>query len=502
MLVSLKTFLCAVLLSFLCSTAAFAVCKTGEPEFNQTYRGSSVDATSQDLDDYARIHVDAEDPACAAGAMYALRNKLESSLSSGSQPLAFQRWLDGYNVALIFAAAQRLGALGWATKELEQQLDGVEQRYQVVGDPAGQCSNEGMNTCIDDHAGAAAAYAWMAANKYRRMESSTAVTAMKNLAIQYIRRTLTESCFHNPAAFASGNKMVVCNGQASELASGASVTMSVNHGGQKIPYGFGLMTSISSAILGLKAAGTNYRIPGGATNGYQKEIAIALFQEAQRHVDSGSNFKNDCASPHRTNTNTPWDFPILMNRPCGGEPNSNPYHPNMYRLKEFYVQQFGTTSIPTLGTYRSDNFNANLFNTAFFGYGRKVTYGTHGYEWVVSTPEWMPFDNHDPIGYFEGISPTGVAQGWACDKDTAVLKGNGRIKVDLYDQFDVKYEGWADAGSEAAVNNQCAGVGTAHRFWIQLPASSKGRTIRAYGLDYTWFGTTLLPCLQSPKCSW
>jgi hypothetical protein len=177
----------------------------------------------------------------------------------------------------------------------------------------------------------------------------------------------------------------------------------------------------------------------------------------------------------------------------------------MYRLKEFFDSQVG--SPPTIGTYASNVFDPWLFDlnesssdaVAFFGWGRYVTYGTHGYKWAATAPKLMPYDNYNPTaGYLEQISSSGVAQGWTCDWDLVT----GRIQVDFYDPYGNKVaSGWANSGSEAAINTECHG-GTAHRFWVQLPSSSRGMSIRAYGLDYTWFGFTQLPCLQSPSCSW
>ena len=58
----------------------------------------------------------------------------------------------------------------------------------------------------------------------------------------------------------------------------------------------------------------------------------------------------------------------------------------------------------------------------------------------------------------------------------------------------------ADSFSESAIKTECHG-GDYHRFWIQLPSWTKGQTITAYGLDYTWFGNLKLYCLTG-DCTW
>ena len=62
----------------------------------------------------------------------------------------------------------------------------------------------------------------------------------------------------------------------------------------------------------------------------------------------------------------------------------------------------------------------------------------------------------------------------------------------------------ANLGSEAAVNTQCRG-GSAHRFQVTLPASTRGQVIKAYALDSTWKGFALVPsysCSNAPNCTW
>lgn len=482
-----RLIICAVAVSLFTGGTASAACRTLDPAFSSSWRGTSGTDINQDLNDYARIHVDGESSSCAELAAQQLINKINNSMASSS---GYRRWLDGYNVALLFAAAQRIGANGFGRQELDTALRAVEGRYAVV--PNGTCSNENLDTCMDDSTAAAAAYAWIAAYKHRRGHPSSEVTAKKNLAIQYIRKSMTDVCLHAVDRFINSDRTVLCNGTVDDLRTGAAIAMSVNHAQQKPPYGFGLMTGVASAILGLDAASSSYTFTAD-----EREIANALVDEARDHISDPSDFRSDCAEPQKVNGVWQWPFPWVG---CGGRPGGDIYKPNMYALSAFYSKYIGT--VFSAHPYMSNSFDQNLFargtgDNGFFSFGRYVAYGTHGDKWVRSTPEYMPYDRYDPIGYLEAVDANGVARGWACDPD----KAKGRVRIEIIDNLNGKTAGWAELPSESAINNQCTG-GTLHRFAIQLPSSSQGRTFRAWAYDFTWFGRPELPCLQNPGCTW
>ena len=504
-----------VMLSCFLAAAVHARCVVYDPNppFTTSYGGDSLGGVSQDFNDYGRILYDADNPACAEAALYALNAKLLNSLQ---YPHAFRRWLDGYNVTLIFAAAHRLGANGWANRDLDNYL--VDPGYQYGGGVAGRYSptpdagfgepspcDHQINTCMDDYAGTASGYAWIAAYQYRRGRSADPFATN---ARAYIHSSMMEVCIHDPVAWASGPQFNLCNGHVTELSTGPSVTMNFNHGQEMPSYGFGLMTSIASAVEGLEAAGQSY---GWQVN--EPQIAIALFEQIERHVSYNSSFTNDCPQP-TYNLDGSWNLNTLVG--CGGPDN---YHPNMYALNGFYRRQgFGVPQVP--GTYYQSNlfwpglFLLNPTSNDFFSFGRYDTYGDFGYTWVPGGIPFMPFNKYPPRGYLEQISPTGVAQGWACDQDMPNGNGDGAnggrgLPVNLYDAYGHLATGYANAGSESAINQLCvnpdlpgAGGGTAHRFWVQLPNTMRGSAITAYAIDYTWLASTQLTCLQYPQCSW
>jgi hypothetical protein len=116
---------------------------------------------------------------------------------------------------------------------------------------------------------------------------------------------------------------------------------------------------------------------------------------------------------------------------------------------------------------------------------------------------WYP-SNYLPTGLFEGISASGVAQGWACDKDSPA--SSIRVVAKTAPPTAQVIGTWvANLSSEAAVNSQCGG-GTAHRFSFQLPLSTKGQLIAVYGQD-VMEGSAFLPasgsnCPSVGYCTW
>jgi hypothetical protein len=494
----------AVVALFLAPHVNAACATVGVNDFRTTFAND----INGDLNDYGRIFQDAGDPACAENALYALTAKVRNHLDYSST--TFQGWLDGYYVALIYGAALRLGEQGWASAGLDEVLDYNTNGLSTVSGrfihftgtpPSGACDPETFNTCMDDHAGSAAGFAWMAAYKAKRLNHNTMLGSVKtkrDAAETHIRQALASVCIRLTPVDATNTSLPVCDGTVADLIAGDAETLSVNGTLQIIHYGFGLMTSVLSAAQGYEQAG------GGkfVFDSSEQAIAKGLYEEIRKHADQYGNYpSSDCLGMT--------GGLIYGGARCDGvnAAGQNPsYLPNMYGLKPAYDYYFSGT-IPTVTDYMSNAFDDGLFATqtwadrqAHFGYGRYATYGIMGRDWFAQNAPKMPDDAYNPEGYFEGISATGLAQGWACDRDVKLQSPN-RIQVDFFvDGWTHAAEGWADASSEPAINSICGG--SAHRFWVQLPPSTQGKVVRAYGNDFTWFGAPELTCLQSPSCSW
>jgi hypothetical protein len=510
---SFLSFAAALILSAMVAQDASA-CWTFQNAFNPTFKNDP----SADLNDYGRIHHDADDANCAQAAMYSLTDKLNQHLDANST--TFQQWLDGFHVALIYGSAMRIGAQGWASQDLDNQLYELSTRFQHnTTEPSGSCGTNEWNGCMDDHTGTASGYAWMAAYMKRRPNRFTQaqVDVKIALAVDHLRKALkpinpyvsTELkngiCLRKTPAISPTNSYPapLCNGTLAELSTGAAQTFTLNGQKMMLHYGFGLMTSVASAKMGLEQAGSLFQFSAD-------EILVAkkLLEEVNRHFDAGTReFSSTCVMKNRPNG--VWDGTYVQNVECGWG-----YRPDMYALKAFYDTRLGGTPA---GSYTSNNFRSDFYtledsfttvnlvnrDTKFFSYGRFETYGIQAYAWYVSNPPrtWMPYDVYNPKGWIDGISSTGVATGWACDQDMPT----GRTFVDFYTYdgttFTFLVKATANQYSGTAYQSQC-GNGTAHRYTMQLPSWSKGKLVRAWALDYTWNGTTELGCSQSGSCSW
>ncbi len=464
------------------ATYGAVVCKVSESGFSAEYRGD----VSKDLNDYGRIHYDANISDCAPAAEQALILKIRNVLAAN--PYEYRDWLRGAQVSLIFASALRLGSFGYATQELDVELRRVESQYSLINYIDPNC-DETSNQCLDDFAIAASGHAWIAAYKNRRMDSSSSVVSARNKANYFKDLFFSAICISttsNPTSF--------CDGDVWDIGGDDDgYTYSMNHDQQMPSYGFGLLTSIASTVVGLEASGANVSFTSD-----QLTLAWALAYEMQKHVDIApvpDVYRNDCWQ-------VAWNGGVWIipdaNRPCGGP---DAYEPEMYALYNFYNEHF--ISFPTApdmylsNLFRKSSFDLSDTSTRFFSFGRYEIYYRHAYLWVTNEPEWMPKDNYDPIGFLEQVSPTGLVQGWTCDKD-ASSKSN---VVEIYADNAKVAVMRAEASSEDAIATECRG-GSAHRFWFQMSGPPTGAAITAYGNDYTWFGRTQLACLQSPACKW
>ncbi|HVT02531.1 MAG TPA: Ig-like domain-containing protein [Thermoanaerobaculia bacterium] len=515
-----QLFFVLLTLTALVPQRAEAQCKVNEPGFSA---GDRLDDLTTNLMDFGRIHVDADlgSDDCALQALYALTAKLQTLHTN--YPAHFSKSFAGGEVSLIFAAALRLGDRGLATKDLHTQLVFVLNGYTGANNPdCGLDTLRQANTCFDDYTIAASGYAWIAAYEARRGTSLFAPQIVTN-AQQAARNSIDTGfklvCIHNPLTYDQYN---LCNGSVENLLHNTgntatdARTLSLNHGAngnngkQEIAYGFGLLTSVSSALLGLDASGPGVMLGLSAD---EQTIAKALATEAELHITSGE-FNADCWEVTRTSTDSKW---VITATPCAGEAlatATSPYHPDMYQLgasvmnpdeDAFFNKYVGKGSFPTAGTYRSNSFNEAFFaltptsdgtgpsnepGKGPFSFGRLVTYRDHGYDWLIHPRQYLPPDTVDPIGYVDGIDGNGSAYGWTCDQDVPTKA----VRVDFLDSATSTNYGFvrANLASEAAINSQCGG--TAHRFTFTLPPATSGRAIRAYAIDYTYFGYYILPC--------
>jgi len=511
----------AVLMLF-CTVAAgeaMAVCKTQELDFRSTFRTGD---RLGDFNDYGAIHMDADNGGdwptdCAKLAHDALLSKLQSTPS-----YVWSESLAGYQVALVFAAAHRIASYGWfntatepygpGSTRLSDELQEVINAYSLTHH-AGACGMTG-NGCLDDYAGQAAAYAWIAAFKKKRGDTDVPTTltashtAMNNF-FNYV-------CIHDRAEYNANPAGGVCNDTTADLGgwnlTGPAKVFSFEHEQQTPHYGLGLMTTIASAFAGVKIGGGDLWLSED-----QKIKARAIFREVQEHTNASFEYTTDCKKPSKDANGVFNGFAADV--PCKdfNDPNwyGRGYDPRMYHLEEFYDTFVGTpgviSGIPSGYTYRSDDTCCTSYPywrldryDSNWGPGRYTSYVDQGWKFVEpanygNTARYMPPDANQPRGYLDGVTSQGHAYGWACDADAP----NSWVKIDLYangtkvaDDHQSQYAWWS---SESAVNQLCGG-GTAHRFQIALPSWTKGLSITAKTRDFTFGPDVSLPCLGT--CTW
>ena len=471
-----------------------AACATDGMSVPASYHNN----TNADLNDWGAISMDSNVSECAKQAHDRLLQKLQSTPDS-----YFQQSLAGYYVALIFSAGVRLGSFGWfntatdpvySTDTLAGQLDRVKTAYTEISH-AGDCG-DGFhgNSCMDDYAGEAAAWGWVAAYQLKRGDANTGETIGKAQA--RIASFFDNVCMHKGTL----NLDNVCNATYAELANGQAEVFPYEHGFESVHYGFGLLTSIDDAIIGLEAAGSGYDL-----SEEEKTKARGLMSNIQSHVSNGStwNFPDDCRKP----TATGYDLVECKDFGGGG------YDPRMYRLGHFFLAPApgqppwvsGHVGNAPAGAYQSDGnccasypgWELSNFDSEF-GYGRYATYYDQAFTWYISrgdpySDRYMPFDNNPAKGYLDAVNDDGWAYGWACDPDAP----NSFVKVDLYAngvKIPDAADQYATSGSESEVNSRCGG-GTAHRWYSQVSSSYLGQTITAKARDYTFRPSVSLPCV-------
>jgi len=502
----------AALVLFLVFAQQLLACQTQTSGFSATFRGTTA-FTTGDFNDLGAIAMDANNGGgsptdCAKLAHDSLLQKLKTTPNS-----AFQQSLAGYHVALIFAAAVRLGAYGWfntavnpvtpSTDTLAGQLNRVMGAYQVISHAGGCGLGFSGAPSMDDHAGAAAAYGWMSAYKKKRGDTDTWYAAQTTG--NYLAAFFNNVCIYSSSNPGSTDAYNFCNATMAQLSAGQPEAFPFEHGFESPHYGFGLLTSIAQAITGLEAAGAAYPLSAD-----EKTKARALMANLQKHTDPTTFdfYSHNCRRPQWNGSSWYISTNILSCEDFG----AGGYNPKMYHLAEFFRDptQGGHVGNPPSHAYQSNDTCCSTYSgwnladlNSEFGYGRYATYREQGYTWYAArgnqySSRYMPFDNNPAQGYLDGVDNNGVAYGWACDADApgsfvkVDLYANGTKVADANDQF-------ARSGSEPAVNQLCGG-GSAHRFYAQLPWGLQGQQITAKARDYTFRPAVTLGCVT--ECVW
>jgi hypothetical protein len=351
-----------VLSLFLFSGNAYA-CRVNDSAFSDSWRGD----LNQDLNDYARILVDADsnDPNCVSQASQKLTNKLNSTPGT-----VWNQWLEGALVGLAFASACRIDQNGYDSPALDAALDSVHNSFTTIGrDPT--CTKESVNQCVDDFLVGVPGFAWEAAWYWRKGGDYWMVYGLQLQAIGAMSSGFNEVCVQK---FVSNPGDPYCNGTGWDLENPVNArTNSFNHGRRMPSYGYGLMTSVVNTNLGLIAS--RYPYPTNTID--QMYIARGLAREMQLYTDNNE-FRWDCETSVFPDANGNFGFDY-----CGGPDN---YSAHMYELKEAYSMFLGMPAGGFQGdtsSFDSSKFHLNPWDNDFFSWGRYVYYYTMSYDWVI-----------------------------------------------------------------------------------------------------------------------
>ncbi|MDQ3280284.1 MAG: hypothetical protein M3Q69_02615 [Acidobacteriota bacterium] len=415
----------AVLVTLLSAPESFATCRTStglsrDVSTLKLMANGKPDANAN-LFDYGVIFEDAGDAACSSTAAVALYKKVMQTYAFGtytdsvtnSVVDAYQGWLEGANAGLVYATALRLGGMGTLTKPLAALIDqlpytenldsscGFATNRNGVTSYAWSVNN--LNSCMDDWAMAAHARGWQSVWWASRFSSNIPVQLAKDAASNALN-TSESVCLHptgtpaNPAPSAGP-----CTATVTDLDNNAAVAVAL-HGGDSLPYGIGLMSTMASADVALSLI--NESIPYTTD---EVKIAKALYKNADAHTELDWNpqylytFKSDCYHfSHGSGGELVRTTDFGCMDTSYGDGRTGGYQPEMFPVRAYYDAKLG--GAPAAANYDFSVFVDALFcdddayaNCRFFNPGRKAVYKTIGYEWV--TPANRPALNTATYDY-------------------------------------------------------------------------------------------------------
>ncbi len=391
-----------------CTSNAFSQCRSsqGNTTRDVTYYKQALNG---DLADYGTIFEEAAPwSSCTQAAADALYKKLyttfhpetlgfnswSTGLYDGNVNLTlhapFQRWLAGGDVALIHATALRLANVGKLTKPLDDLIHQINYQRNVDY----YCGwsnfwNKDQNSCMEEYAIGSMAYGWLAAYRAKRNVGDNVSTplAAARADVNYTLSTDHYSiCAWDGVTYMSTAPATPCTGTINDILNNNYVPISF-HTGDSIPYGFGLLTSIASASVGIKIADPNNTNP--FLDSTQQAVVQKLYNHSRSHTTyNGSTspatftWNSDCSAFTKQ---TDGSMVVTSTNPCG----ANTPSPKMFPLDAFinaYAPPVASSNP------KFDMFDPNLFCDGtdgycdFFSAGRRAVYGQMGHDWVVNPP--------------------------------------------------------------------------------------------------------------------
>jgi hypothetical protein len=298
----------------------------------------------------------------------------------------FRGWLRGGDSALVHATALRLANVGKLTKPLDDLIKQID--YQLDVDVNCGWTNfwtKDQNSCMDDYAIGAMGYAWVAAFRAKRGGD---VSTPEGLARTQVANALSTDhysiCAWNGSTYVSPAPASPCTGTINDILNNGYIPISF-HTGDSIPYGFGLLTSVASAAVGIKVADPNTSTP--FLDSTQQAVVQKLYTHSIPHTNyNGStnpvtfDWVNDCSKFTKDSNGA---MVVTPDNVCG----ANTPSPKMFPLDAF----INAYAPPVASSEpKFDIFDTSLFCDGtdgycdFFSAGRRAVYGQMAHDWVVN----------------------------------------------------------------------------------------------------------------------
>src|SRR5947199_873610 len=252
----------AIALTPALATRAAAQCAALDTRFPGGIAGYKPDL-NDNLGDYGTLFQAAKSLCCAEKVQKLLYQKVQAQLEhldDHGVPDGFHnKWLGGGDIYFISAIGLQLGAESLLPPSLDTLIETAIQQFNHVVN----CSFP-SNTCMDDLAASAAGFAWAAAYE-AKSGRPTEATQHAGMAQGYFHRSFSQTesvCLHTPGTPCTGCLPVVSEADADTLASDISnnrvEVLVFNHSFANPNYGVGLFALLSTALDGLKLAGSDF----------------------------------------------------------------------------------------------------------------------------------------------------------------------------------------------------------------------------------------------------
>jgi hypothetical protein len=430
------------------------------------------------LGDWGTIFLDADDNACASQALAYFQAKMNAQNAVGGR---WTGWLKGGDVFLMSSAALRFGARGLLSSNLHGQIVTALTEYYDSTVGVG-CSISAGNGCMDEYTVAAAGYSWAGAYLWLTQSMAGSHNAGDFLVKgqDYVARSLSplySVCIHHihPRPLAAADSCVQCttdynpggpyDNNASDLRSrisnGDTEVLTYEHNFENPDYGIGLLTSVGTAVLGLRRAGATY-----SPSEIEKVIAHGLLRNGQLHAKPYASscdlaWTHDyCVGSTCSATNTTCITNVCAvptGQPCYDQFGSYEYNPGMFPIKGLLSREYASADAATLDLgspyYQFDQWNGFCSGTPFqtytpgeyndfFNDARWAAYYTLPVVWSESSAGTDPqprLAGVDPVQHVDSPTPftsqpvrsgPNSLFGWAFDGLGSISSSSFSFKVD------------------------------------------------------------------------